>query len=402
MLFYLGFLQICILLSLGMDFINSIYISNIGILFIIVFIIVYKIIIYININYQKIVKGINWLIIFCFIIFHSIRLIKFFIYYEFVLIVILLLIRLSRYYYERYSLLMFLFVYILLSRYLFVVSMINYSLWVFLGMSRFLNINIFQLRSVSLVFLIKSSITLFHYWLLKVHCEVPLNLSILLSSLVLKLGRFGLIRILIIINNTVFMKLLKYLSLGGVLVYSITIMLIIDTKLIIAISSVVYMNLSLLIIRLDKLISCKIFLIINFYHSFTSLLFFWTRGIIYSYSNSRLFNLNNSFSNTYKYYSVFLFLVFYFRINRPPRIGFLREFYLVAIIGALNYLMLLTIIFFIIVVFLYTVFYYTNSVFGYSNYFFVQDCVTTNSMVLIIIFNRLVSIIVIKLELFTI
>jgi len=49
---------------------------------------------------------------------------------------------------------------------------------------------------VSLIFLIKFPIYFFHIWLPKLHVEASTSASILLASLLLKLGVFGFFRVL--------------------------------------------------------------------------------------------------------------------------------------------------------------------------------------------------------------
>ena len=71
------------------------------------------------------------------------------------------------------------------------------------------------------------SLFIFHYWLLKVHCEVSVNLSVILSSIILKIGRFSIIWIFIVLN-IFFVKIIFYLSLLGIIYYSLLIFLNID------------------------------------------------------------------------------------------------------------------------------------------------------------------------------
>lgn len=379
---------------------NLLYFDSYNLLFFFLIIIIIKIILFINLNFFNIKNLIIFIIFFCFIILFSINLINLFIYYEFILLIIIIIINQDRYYYERYNLIIFLFVFILLFSYISLFLILKNIIWLYFFFLKFILINYFIYFILIIIFLIKISFFFFHYWLLKVHCEVSINVSILLSSIILKLGRFGILRILFYFINLIFKNLIYYLSLLGFFIYLIIIFLFNDLKLIVACSSVIYINLSLLILSIGKLICLKRFLILNFFHRFSSLILFWLIGLFYLFTNSRLLIYNNLLSNRLSYFNLLIFIVFYFSINSPLNIRFLSEIYFFSLIFNLNYLIIFILILRLFIIFFYLIIFYSNCTYGYKIYFYLNNYINLNSYLFLIIYKILFYFIFIKLEFF--
>nr|UJG45249.1 NADH dehydrogenase subunit 4 [Nemotaulius punctatolineatus] len=96
-------------------------------------------------------------------------------------------------------------------------------------------------------FLVKIPMFLVHLWLPKAHLEAPISGSMILAGIMLKLGGYGIIRILSVISylNMSFNSYLIMLSMFGGLIVSLMCFFQMDMKALVAYSSVVHMGLML-------------------------------------------------------------------------------------------------------------------------------------------------------------
>jgi len=176
-----------------------------------------------------------------------------------------------------------------------------------------------------IVFIVKLSLFGFHSWLIKVHVERLVVGSVILSSIILKMGGYSLLRLIKfgeLININIFLVIL---SLRGALILRIGVLLIRDVKIIIAYRSIIHINclISSLFTKLDIGIVGSFILIMG--HRFSSRLIFMIFGIIYNYRKRRRFYLNRGLIFISLCFRLIIFLSVWLNLSGPLSLRFWGE-----------------------------------------------------------------------------
>nr|AFJ53909.1 NADH dehydrogenase subunit 4 [Celleporella hyalina] len=195
-----------------------------------------------------------------------------------------------------------------------------------------LDINILMTTGMIIAFASKLPLWGFHLWLPKAHVEAPMSGSMLLAALLLKLGGFGLAMILMILNtwHSGIIYMFMSLSTYGMMVVSVLMLTMADTKKLIAYSSVIHMNMLMLGMvwgLQSSFIGASVMLLS---HGFTAAGLFALLNIPFEGTSSRSSLLYKSFSTSQSGWLFLLVPFALYNMSIPPSMNFFSELWLMA------------------------------------------------------------------------
>jgi proton-translocating NADH-quinone oxidoreductase chain M len=181
----------------------------------------------------------------------------------------------------------------------------------------------------SISFLIKVPVVPFHIWLPEAHVEAPTGGSVLLASILLKMGSYGLIRFsvsLFPLASFFYMPLIFFLVTLSVVYSSLSAIRQIDLKRIVAYTSIAHMNVIVFGIFCLNIYSLEGSLLLMLSHGVVSGGLFFCVGMIYSRLQTRL---TEELSGLAQFMPVLVFFLFMFTLGNvsvPGTFNFLGEF----------------------------------------------------------------------------
>nr|UEV86556.1 NADH dehydrogenase subunit 4 [Leucoma chrysoscela] len=197
---------------------------------------------------------------------------------------------------------------------------------------KFLNLNSYLLYfCMIMAFLVKMPMYFIHLWLPKAHVEAPVSGSMILAGVMLKLGGYGLLRLMIFLQeiNLKLNYIMIVISLLGGLYISMKCFCQVDIKSLIAYSSVAHMSLVI-----------NGIMIMNYWGGFGSYLMmighglcssgmFCLANILYERLHSRSLYINKGMMNFMPSMSLWWFLLVSSNMAAPPSLNLMGEISLI-------------------------------------------------------------------------
>jgi len=179
-----------------------------------------------------------------------------------------------------------------------------------------------------MAFAIKMPLFPFHIWLPEAHVEAPTVGSMLLASLLLKLGGYGFLRFSLSMlqeGSLYYNSLVSTLALLGVVYGSLSTIRQIDLKRVIAYSSVAHMNLVMLGLfsGSQQGIEGAIYLMVG--HGVVSAALFFCVGVLYDRYHSRLIRYYGGLVTVMPLFSFFFFSFTLANMSFPGTSNFIGE-----------------------------------------------------------------------------
>jgi len=188
---------------------------------------------------------------------------------------------------------------------------------------------IFLWLAFFLSFSVKVPMVPFHIWLPEAHVEAPTSGSVILAGVLLKMGTYGLLRFLICLfpyASVFFTPLVFTMSVIAIIYTSLTTLRQIDLKKIIAYSSIAHMGFVTIGIFTFNLSGIEGSLIIMLSHGFVSSGLFLCIGIIYDRYHTRLIKYYSGLTQVMPIFSFFFLFFSVSNLAFPATSSFTGEF----------------------------------------------------------------------------
>nr|UDY72225.1 NADH dehydrogenase subunit 4 [Attacus atlas formosanus] len=296
-----------------------------------------------NFYYNFFLFNVIFLLIMLYLTFSVMNLFMFYLFFEGSLIPTLLLIIGWGYQPERVQAGMYLLFYTLFASLplfmgiFFIFNNMNSMMIYFL---KFYSMNYYLLYlSMVLAFLVKMPMYFVHLWLPKAHVEAPVSGSMILAGIMLKLGGYGLLRVLIFLQsiNLKLNYIWMSISLLGGFYISLKCFCQMDIKSLIAYSSVAHMSIvigGVMVMNYWGFMGAYILMI---GHGLCSSGMFCLANINYERLHSRSMFLNKGLMNFMPSMSLWWFLLLSSNMAAPPSLNLLGEISLINALMSWSY-----------------------------------------------------------------
>nr|ACM79553.1 NADH dehydrogenase subunit 4 [Onisimus nanseni] len=182
---------------------------------------------------------------------------------------------------------------------------------------------------VIMAFLVKFPMYGLHLWLFKAHVEAPVAGSMILAGVLLKLGGYGLIRVLPLVQAPLLSSFIVGISIWGGFLVSMSCLRCTDMKLLVASSSVVHMGSCIGGLFIFSELGYKGCVSMMIAHGLCSSGLFYLVDLVYSRVHSRSLMVGKGLMNMMPSFSLWWFLMLAVNMAAPPSMNLMSEILLI-------------------------------------------------------------------------
>ena len=193
---------------------------------------------------------------------------------------------------------------------------------IFMPLSAF---NTFWPLCILTAFLVKIPMWGVHIWLPKAHVEAPIRGSIILAGLLLKIGGYGMIKMLPFCFGFIVARFVNSINLWAVVIVSLVCMSLVDIKSLIAYTSVIHMALITLALINYSEIGRLGAILIMICHGLTSPMIFRLAYINYKNTHTRNLLIHKGINSNTTPLVFFWFLALAANIRAPTSLNLVSE-----------------------------------------------------------------------------
>nr|QKK69319.1 NADH dehydrogenase subunit 4 [Rhynchium quinquecinctum] len=283
------------------------------------------------------------LLVILFLSFSVFNFLLFYFLFEVSLIPIFLMIMFDGYTFERIEAVMYMFFFTLISSMPFLIILLDFYQFFNTLMFYMLEYLKFKMWKVSfiimmLVFFVKLPLFIFHIWLPKAHVEAPVYGSMILAGVLLKLGGYGMLRMVQFFYLNLMEIMMYYISIGLIsgVVLSFLCMIQIDMKMLVAYSSVVHMSMLVASLSTMSKIGFVGSYLMMIGHGLCSSGLFYLVNLSYKRIGSRLMFMNKGLMNLNSTLGMWWFLMCMGNFSAPISLSLLGEIFMLMSLVSLD------------------------------------------------------------------